>query len=128
MKRTRILFRKRAAAIKRIAPRLRVCLLVGDPDDFPEERNFAMCGLVRPEIAEVIVAPKIEDEPDAVIDALLRHELAHAVLLYRGQRGHSERDADAFAEVVWGDRINYDDREVQTLAPGQWPRPWHLPR
>jgi hypothetical protein len=128
MKRTRALFRQRAAAIKRIAPRLRVCLLPGDPADFPRERNFAMCGLVRPEVAEVIVAPKIEGEPDAVIDALLRHELAHAVLLYRGQDGHSERDADALAEVVWHDPINYDARDVQTLAPGKWPRPEHLPQ
>lgn len=127
MKRTRTLFRKRAAAVRQIAPRLRVCLLAGDPDDFPEERNFAMCGLTRPHVAEIIVAPKIENEPDAVIDALLRHEFAHGVLLHRGQQGHSERDADALAEVIWGDRINYDARDVQTLAPGQWPRPRHLP-
>ena len=127
MKRTRSIFRRRAATVKRLAPKLRVGLIVGDPEDFPKQRNFAMCGLVRPAFAEIIVAPKIESEPDEVIDALLRHELAHAVLLFRGQRGHSERDADAFAEVVWGDRIRYDARDVQTLAPGKWPRPGYLP-
>lgn len=128
MKRTRSIFRALAGGIATHAPGLRCRLSRGEPGEFPRQRNFAMCGLVRPQVAEVIVAPKIENEPDAVIDALLRHELAHAILLYRGQDGHSERDADAFAEVLWGDRINYDARDVQTLAPGRWPRPAHLPQ
>jgi hypothetical protein len=85
-----------------------------------------MCGLVAPDEAQIIVAPKIEAEPDAVIDALLRHELAHGILLFHGHDGHSERDADELAEAIWGDRLNYDYRDVQTLAPGQWPRPRHL--
>lgn len=87
-----------------------------------------MCGLTMPTVAEVIVAPKIEDEPDDVIDALLRHELAHAVMLFQQHPDHSERAADALAEVLWGERICYDHRDVQTLAPGKHPRPAHLPR
>jgi hypothetical protein len=87
-----------------------------------------MCGLVAPNEANVIVAPKIEDEPDDVIHALLRHELAHGILLFHGHEDHSERDADELAEAIWGDRLNYDARHVQTLAPGTWPRPGHLHR
>lgn len=85
-----------------------------------------MCGLIAPSEAEIIVAPKIEDEPDDVIHALLRHELAHGILLFHGHDDHSERDADALAEAVWGDPLNYDARDVQTLAPGTHPRPRHL--
>ena len=128
VKRTRTLFRSLAGGIAPHAPGLRCRLSRGDPADFPKPRNFAMCGLVGPRDANVIVAPKIEDEPDEVIDALLRHELAHAILLYCGHDDHSERDADELAEAVWGDRIHYDHRDVQTLAPGKWPRPGHLHR
>jgi len=128
MKRTRSIFRSLASGIATHAPGLRCRLSLGDPHDFPNERNFAMCGLIADDEANVIVAPKIEDEPDAVIHALLRHELAHAILLYCGHDGHSERDADELAEAVWGDQLRYDHRNVQTLAPGKWPRPRHLHR
>ena len=128
MKRTRSIFRALAGGIATHAPGLRCRLSRGDPADFPNERNFAMCGLIAPSEAEIIVAPKLEDEPDDVIHALLRHELAHGILLYHGHEDHSERDADELAGVVWGDQLNYDDRNVQTLAPGRWPRPGHLHR
>jgi predicted SprT family Zn-dependent metalloprotease len=87
-----------------------------------------MCGLEAHDEANVIVAPKLEREPDDVIHALLRHELAHGILLFCGHDDHSERDADALAEAIWGDRLNYDHRDVQTLAPGRHPRPEHLHR
>ena len=128
MRRTRAIFRRRLQQLKRLAPKLRVGLVVGDPEDFPKQRNFAMCGLARRQFAEIIVAPKIENEPDEVIDALLRHELAHALLLYQGHSEHYEREADEVAEMIWGERINYDARDVETLGPGKWPRPWHLPQ
>lgn len=127
MHRTRAIFRRRLAALKRAAPTLRVGLIIGESEDFPEERDFAMCALVRPGFAEILVAPKIENEPDEVIDALLRHEFAHTMLLHSGLK-HTERDADELAEVIWGERINYDHRDVETLAPGAYPRPTHLPR
>lgn len=128
MKRTRAIFRQRTNQVKRIAPKLRIGLTVGDPEDFPEERNFAMCALVQPTFAQILVAEKIEREPDAVIDALLRHEIAHALLSYERRPHHTEQMADDLAEKLWGDRIYYDDRNVQTLARGTWPRPRHLPQ
>jgi hypothetical protein len=128
VKRTRAIFRQLFSGIAAHAPGLRCRLSRGDPADFPKPRNFAMCGLVADDEANIIVAPKIEDESDAVIHALLRHELAHGILLYHGHEDHSERDADELAEAVWGDRIHYDHRDVQTLAHGKWPRPGHLHR
>jgi hypothetical protein len=128
VKRTRTIFHDLVGDIAPHAPGLRCRLSRGPSADFPNERNFAMCGLVGPRDAKIVVAPKIEREPDAVIHALLRHELAHAVLLFCGHADHSERAADALAEAMWGDRINYDGRDVQTLAPGKHPRPGHLHR
>jgi hypothetical protein len=126
MKRTRAIFRALVGGVAPHAPGLRCRLSRGDPADFPKDRDFAMCGLDAARTARIFVAPKIEDEPDEVIGALLRHELAHAILLHYGDEYHSERAADALAEAVWGDRINYDHRDVQTLAPGRHPRPGHL--
>ena len=111
-----------------VAPHLRVALVFGDPSDFPNERDFAMCGLVRKNHARVIVAPKIVDEPLAVVSALLRHEIAHAVLLNLGADDHAERDADSMAEAIWKAPIYYDERDVETLEPGTRPRPGRLPR
>jgi len=126
MQRTHRIFRRLAANLDAHAPGLRCVLTRGPASDFPHDRNFAMCGLIAPKQAKVIVAAKIENEPDAVIEALLRHELAHGILLFCGHADHSERDADELAEAIWGDRLNYDARDVQTLAPGKWPRPGHL--
>lgn len=126
MKRTRAIFRELVGGVAPHAPGLRCRLSRGHPGDFPDERDFAMCCVGRTRNAQILVAPKIEGEPDEVISALLRHELAHAILLHHGDEYHSERAADALAEAVWGDRINYDHRDVQTLAPGRHPRPGHL--
>ena len=107
---------------------MHIVLVAGDPAEFPNERDFAMCGLERKNHAKIIVAPKIENEPVEVISALLRHELAHAFLLNLGVDEHAERDADSMAETLWGAPIYYDHRNVETLAGGKRPRPGHLPR
>ena len=126
--RINFLFAERLRRAQQIAPGLRVRLVFGDPKDFPNTRNFAMCG---PEDKGfiVIVAPKIVKEPKAVYDALIRHELAHAVLLHCGAIGHSERDADVAAETIFRGKIYYDARDVETLARTQKRiRPAYLPR
>ena len=124
--RTRRIFRELLPAVVDVAPRLICIIAVGEAEDFPARRDFAMCGLVEPGTAEIIVAPKIEREPDDVIHALLRHELAHAILLYAGHADHSEKQADALAEQLWGDPISYDERDVQTIGPGRRTRPARL--
>lgn len=123
IRRTRTLLREQLRSLTAHPP---IRLRVGDPRDFPDVRNFAMCGFDGA-VAEIIVAPKIEREPDAVIVALLRHEIAHAVLMSEGIE-HRERDADTLAEEIWGDPIYYDARDVETLAGGVRPRPGYLPR
>jgi len=128
--RTRRVFRELLPLVAEAAPGLVCIIAVGEAEDFPSRRDFAMCGLLTPQRNEatIIVAPKIEREPDDVIHALLRHELAHAILLYAGHADHSEREADSLAEHLWGDPISYDERDVQTLGPGHRPRPSRLPQ
>lgn len=79
-------------------------------------RHRAMCeGYI------VAVAPKIARANVGRQQGILCHELAHAILLHLGEDTHTERDADACAERVFGVRIFYDDEDVQTCdirAPG----------
>lgn len=76
------------------------------------------------------VAPKIAQVDDFCLEALLCHELAHAVLLNAGNDTHTERDADACAEREFGVRIYYDNLDVQTTNPfakgARRPRPAYL--
>lgn len=82
------------------------------------------------------VAPRLERQSPRRIEAVLRHELGHAVdSLY--SRGHierllgpvastPERMADDIAAQLWGEPIRYDADLVQTLGPGVSPRPARL--
>jgi len=87
-------------------------------------RQFAYCEPTSP--ARISVAPKLEQQSADRIEAVLRHELGHAVLFFAGAAHHTEREADAAALRLWGDPIRYDDDDVQTLGRGQEPRPAHL--
>lgn len=78
----------------------------------------------------VAVAPKIEEADDGRLEALLCHEIAHAVLLHHGYDEHTERDADLCAEQLFGISIYYDVEDVQTTDPmakqARRPRPYYL--
>lgn len=77
----------------------------------------------------VAVAPKIAHADDGRLEALLCHELAHAILLHIGDDEHTERDADDCAERVFGITIYYDHDDVQTTTHGPFcrrPRPAYL--
>lgn len=116
--------------LENAAPDLRVVLHWGHPSEFPKNRDFAYCFYWEGR-AHIIMAPKMEHQPAARQDGLLRHELAHALLLHRGQ-AHTEAECDATAERVFGAPLYYDRDDVQTTdpnAPGaRRPRPSHLPR
>lgn len=71
----------------------------------------------------VTVRPAIVHLADGNILALIRHELAH---LCDGDL--SERDTDALAERVSGEKIFYDERDIQTVTSGVRPRPKRLPK
>ena len=121
----------------------RVPLVVGEPDEFPLPRNMAYCayrdGNTGREI-EIVAAPKLLRGSDDRIEAIFRHELAHAIEFHLGEgelremaavNGRSlprgaERRADTVAEIIWGDPIYYDEILVQTLGRGVRPRPEHL--
>ncbi len=121
-----------------------VPLVVGNPKWFPERRNMAFCSYrdhnAGKRDIEIVIAPKLlRSHPDR-IEAIFRHELAHAAEFHAGEhelrkmakldgetlpRG-PERRADRVAEIIWGDPIYYDEILVQTLSGGTRPRPRHL--
>ena len=122
----------------------RVPLLVGEPQQFPARRNMAYCAYRdgnagRRDIA-IVVAPKLCRGGRQRVQAILRHELAHALEFHLGEDElremaaadgirlpeGPERRADRVAEIIWGDPIYYDRDLVQTLERGTRPRPGHL--
>jgi hypothetical protein len=106
-----------------------VVIRIGEPARFPNPRNYAY---TIPESDNgkhiIVVSPKMLRASDDRIRAIIRHELAHAQFHSEGNFTHSEQDTDDYAEDIWGDRIFYDDEDLQTLRGGQYPRPSHLPR
>ena len=128
------LFRERLAAVRERRPELDVRYRIGRREDFPETRDYAV-SLWDSEAGNggrvtLIFAPKIKSAPADRQDALIRHELAHAVLQSAGLE-HDERECDTVAEALFGDEIYYDHQDVQTLnehARGATrPRPARLP-
>lgn len=103
----------------------------GERDGKACARAFAFCedhgegGAFR-----IAIAGKLNDADDSRVEGILRHELAHAVLLHGGDTEHTERDADEVAEALFGSPIFYDEDDVQTTdpsAPGaRRPRPEYL--
>lgn len=115
--------RKREMQVKR--PDLKLSVAIGKASEFPKKRNYAYCSWDG-EKAAIVFAPKIRNATRSRQDALIRHELAHALLL-SADLPHDERECDAVAEEFWGDPIYYDADDIQTLAGGTRPRPRHLP-
>lgn len=121
----RDLFNERREQVRGIRPDLRIELGIGDSAEFPANRDYAYCAWDG-EKARIVFAPKIRQADRSRQDALIRHELAHA-LLTSADLPHSERECDAVAEAIFGDLIYYDDDDVQTLVGGSRPRPPYLP-
>ena len=105
-----------------------IALRTGRSAEFPKRRNYAYCRLDPDGSITIVVAPKIHHAPRPRVDGLLAHEFGHAALFIAGRLHHSEREADAAAEALFGVRIGYDADEVQTTAGGVRPRPAHLDR
>jgi predicted SprT family Zn-dependent metalloprotease len=124
------LFRQRFDTAKQICPALQVTLHIGQESEFPKNRDYAY-SLYTDNRANIVFAPKVLHASRDRQDALIRHEIAHAVLQSAGL-DHSERECDAAAERIFGLPIYYDAEDVQTInpkAPGAHrPRPDYLPR
>lgn len=95
---------------------------------FPSPRDYAYCQYAPRTGALITFSRKILKAGEHRADGLIRHELAHAILLHNGVAKHSEQDCDDMAERVWGGKIRYDADDVQTTGRGNWPRPCYLPR
>lgn len=119
------LFWKHARKIKPSIGKIR--LEIGKPSEFPQPRNHAYTYGVPGGPLRVVFAPRIFQADTARTVALIRHELAHALMLYQGV-DHTERQCDAVAETLWKAPIYYDAEDVQTLRKGVRPRPGHLPK
>ena len=124
--RFRRLFWRQARKIQPSVGRLKL-KISGDPAEFPQVRNYAYTTGLPGGLIRVVFSPKIFDAPLHRALALIRHELAHALLLYQGV-DHSERQCDAVAEALWNCRIYYDSQDVQSIRSGTRPRPAYLPR
>ncbi len=127
-----------------VGPDFSVPLVVGSAEWFPERRNMAFCGYREHNSGkrniEIVVAPKLLRSSPSRVEAIFRHELAHAIEFHLGEDevrsmarfdGEKlpqgpERRADKIAEIIWGEPIYYDEILVQTLSGGKRPRPRHL--
>lgn len=109
---------------------LRVDSKAGQRDGQACARAYAFCEDLDDGSFRIAIAAKMNDADDSRVEGLLRHELAHAVLLHGGDMEHTERDADEVAEELFGSPLFYDDEDVQTTdqsAPGaRRPRPAYL--
>lgn len=61
------------------------------------------------------------------IIGLFRHELGHIADEHINSHGREQR-ADDIAEFVSGQRIRYDQHDIQTVGRGKYPRPTYLHR
>jgi hypothetical protein len=118
-----------ATACERLGDDFYTDLAIGEPEEFPARRNMAYTVRNKRGDLCIVVAPKLIvcDDEDRV-QGVLRHEFGHAALWHLERNGHSEKDADAMGEDLFGDPIYYDEETVQTLSPGIRPRPNHLPK
>jgi hypothetical protein len=110
---------------------------LGDAREFPLPRNMAYCADQK-DHKLIVLAPRLVFEPVPTrLDAVLRHELGHAIEQTLGEEfltrdaqakgiflpSGAERRADALAYFVWGKPIRYDADTVQSLCSGIYPRP-----
>ena len=102
---------------------LNVRLEIDYDGDYPNARDYAKT------TGEVIYfSPKIFKASEDRVQGLLRHELAHALLIQNGDYDHWETEADEVAEICFGHPIYYDKDDVQCISGGRRPRPEYLPQ
>ena len=132
---------ERVERVKDIVGEFDFTFRVIDPTLFPAPRDYAFCRYdPRTGAITIGVAPKFLSAPVHRQDALLRHELGHAIdflvptaklnnyAIFKGRVLSStpERRADDIAEMVWGAKLQYDRDLIQTINHGVYPRPPNL--
>jgi len=110
-------------------------------DDFPKTRNVAYTLFPADNsYFEIVFAPKYHLYNGSMLEAVVRHELAHVIdefystqslskhLGDRLETLYTERRVDRIAEILWNQPIFYDRIYlIQNLTSGHRPRPNHLP-
>jgi hypothetical protein len=118
-------------------PQLDVDLEIGPRPEFPCARDYAYCEHLHDKTIKIVVACDFNELSDLHQEAILRHELGHAIEFELGvKRTHHdfgpllsrtpERRADEIAELIWEEPILYDQSDLQTLDVGVYPRPERL--
>jgi len=111
-----------------------------DYDHFKKKRGFAVCFMHDGGRIRLLFSTKIFDAPRHRQDALVRHEIAHAIDFLTEEDwldewaacrlinlpSTPERRADALAEAIWREPIKYDKDLVQSTMFGTFPRPEKL--
>jgi hypothetical protein len=127
-------FRAIRAKAAKTVPALMATKLVLDASVHDSARHFAMTKKLKGGGCTVHVAPELALEPKSVRVGVLRHEMAHcAVSLGHGTKlggklrsqsyDAKERRTDRVAEKLFGGKIYYDKRGVETTSRGTRPRP-----
>lgn len=102
---------------------LNVDVVIDYHGSYPKRRDYAKTtGTV------IYFSPKILRASEDRLQGLLRHELAHALLIQAGDFDHSEAYTDEIAESFFGKPIFYDKQDVQCISGGVRPRPLYLPQ
>ena len=110
-----------------IAPkRLIVNIREGFEDEFPNHRDYAYTYIDENGEYIIVYSKKMYQASEPSIQALMRHEMGHALHFLNDNDDHSEQETDDLAEQTWGDRIYYDEHDIQTLEYGKYPRPPYL--
>jgi len=113
---------------------------MGGSAHFESPRGYATTTVYGDGRFHLKVAERFLDAELAVQDAIIRHEIGHIVDFSaeseplnawargRGVELASTRElrADGLAEAIWGQRISYNEADVQTLGEGAHPRPERL--
>jgi hypothetical protein len=108
---------------------------------FKKKRGYAVCFHHNDGSVSMQFATKTCRAPFHRADALVRHEIGHALdfylpspeldrrvaYFYGVQLPQTpERRADALAHLIWGEPLRYDRELVQSTRFGTYPRPEHL--
>jgi hypothetical protein len=117
-------------AEKKMGKKLSIFLLDGDKKEFPEKRDMAYTQFEKKGAPiKIVINPALRNKDKYAQLGVLRHEIAHAVLMIDGDLDHSEIEADIFAEDIYGTRIWYNQDKIQTILPSRHPiRPDDLPK
>jgi hypothetical protein len=113
---------------------------MGGSSHFDSPRGYATTTVYGDGRFHLKVAERFLEAELAVQDAIMRHEIGHIVdfsadsvqleawARSRGVDLASSRElrADGLAEAIWGDRVYYNEADVQTLSGGVYPRPERL--